>query len=117
MHFSRALTWLEKCEGLETAGTQGAEAVSTRQDLPGRLICVDAESAIRVVDTTTIKSKDVPYTCLSYVWGADQNFRLLQNNKTSLMIGFEYSILPKTIQDAIKVTRRLGYSHLWVDAL
>jgi hypothetical protein len=42
---------------------------------------------------------------------------LLKGNKTSLMTGLEYGELPKTIQDAVTVTRRLGYSYLWVDAL
>jgi Heterokaryon incompatibility protein (HET) len=87
------------------------------QQLPSRLIWVGPDSAIHLVDASTLRSKDVRYTALSYVWGKDQNFQLLMSNNISLMANIEYNELPKTIQDAVTVTRRLGYSYLWVDAM
>jgi len=45
-----------------------------------------------------------PYLALSYVWGGIQE-------SGELIEGH----IPKTIQDAMIVTRRLGYRYLWVD--
>jgi hypothetical protein len=117
MQFSRAIAGLKESKAPKISGAEGAEAATTIQDLPGRLVCVKPDSALSVVDTASIKLGDVRYACLSYVWGTDQNFQLLQSNKASLKIRFEFSVLPRTIQDAVTVTRRLGYSYLWVDAL
>jgi hypothetical protein len=117
VNFSRTIAWLEKAERPKSTGAQSPEASSAKRNPPSRLICVESKSTIRVVETTTLKSKDIRYTCLSYVWGKNQNFQLLRSNMASLMKGFEYSELPKTIQDAVTVTRRLNYSYLWVDAL
>jgi hypothetical protein len=117
MNFSRALTWLKKSEEPRRTEAQSTGGLSVRQTLPRRLIRVNPDSAMRVVDTARLMSTDVRYTGLSYVWGKNQNFQLLKDNKVRLMAGLEYSELPKTIQDAVTVTRRLGYSYLWVDAL
>lgn len=117
INFARATVWLEKSEQPKIVGSQNAEAVSENQNLPSRLICVDPDSAIHVVDTTALGHMDIRYICLSYAWGKDQNFQLLKSNKATLMAGLEFSKLPKTIQDAITVTRRLGFSYLWVDAM
>ncbi|KAK1828731.1 heterokaryon incompatibility protein-domain-containing protein [Podospora conica] len=66
---------------------------------------------IRVIDTshrTVIPYPDnCDYLALSYVWGgvmpADG--------------ALESGTLPRTIEDAITVTKNLGYRYLWVDAL
>jgi len=58
------------------------------------------------------------YAILSYCWGPT-----LDNLKTTLatLESFEktipYAKLPKTVQDAVVITRKLGLQYLWVDAL
>ncbi|THU83173.1 HET-domain-containing protein [Dendrothele bispora CBS 962.96] len=65
----------------------------------------------------------VEYIALSYVWGKDYQLRttLQTVEKFSQCLSADDSEavdrLPKTIQDAISVTRALGYRFLWVDAL
>ncbi|KAH8685462.1 heterokaryon incompatibility protein-domain-containing protein [Tricladium varicosporioides] len=56
-----------------------------------------------------------PYVSLSYVWGSMSNnvqpgHRCVAENSGTLP-----KTLPKTIEDAITVTQKLGYQYLWVD--
>lgn len=57
------------------------------------------------------------YVALSHVWGGEISYRL----KISLLEGWTQRIdinkLPKSFQDAITVTRKLGLKYLWIDAL
>lgn len=61
------------------------------------------------------------YVALSYVWGNTSSYRtLLENVKEHRMHGGLDKVfhkLPKVIQDAIDLVRRLGFQYLWVDSL
>ena len=57
------------------------------------------------------------YVALSYVWGTLPCLRLLDHNRVTLMAGILMENLPRTIQDAVKVTRALNIRYLWVDSL
>ena len=57
------------------------------------------------------------YVALSHCWGGT-NTAILKKDMLSTMIGgIDWSQLPKTFQDAIYVTRRLGFRYLWIDSL
>lgn len=58
-----------------------------------------------------------PYAALSYCWGQDQVFKTTSENKDDVENGIPLSLLPKTITDAIHITRELGIKLLWVDSL
>lgn len=60
---------------------------------------------------------DVPYATLSYCWGGDQDGKTLRANLALRMQGFNLTDQPKTIQDAITITRALGIRFVWVDSL
>ena len=58
------------------------------------------------------------YTTLSYRWGPPEHaFRLTTANLDELTKKVEWSRLPRLLQDAITVTRWLGISYFWIDAL
>ncbi|PYI05116.1 HET-domain-containing protein, partial [Aspergillus sclerotiicarbonarius CBS 121057] len=63
---------------------------------------------IKTIDCKTLQvvshEESVPYLTLSYVWGSPEQ----SSDSTE-------GRFPQTIKDAISVTRRLGYRHLWVD--
>jgi hypothetical protein len=63
--------------------------------------------------------KNPAYIALSYVWGRSPFLVLKKSNESVLAQPGSLSIqdLPKTISDAIIVTRTFGYRYLWVDAL
>lgn len=94
----------------------------------------DPHLTLRLVDVglrsiVKMSTKRVPsYVALSYVWGTREMEQetgmapamLLRRdvrwgtNEQSIPLPLR---LPKTIEDAIELTRRLGYRYLWVDAL
>ena len=57
------------------------------------------------------------YVALSYVWGTSPSLRLLAKNQKTFMDAIDIDDLPKTIRDAVRVTRALNVRYLWVDSL
>ncbi|KAI0459624.1 HET-domain-containing protein [Xylaria acuta] len=63
------------------------------------------------------------YLTLSYVWGQTPSFQALKSNIGQLqaagvlLSGPIARQVPKTIRDAIQITKRLGETFLWVDSL
>ncbi len=62
-------------------------------------------------------SSPEPYIALSYCWGGDQPQKTLRSRISSGQFELDWDTMPRTIQDAVRVTVRLGYSNLWVDSL
>jgi len=73
------------------------------------------DACIRLVETKE-NVKD-PYIALSYCWGRSTTVRTVQANMDRMMTGIETTELPKTLQDAVFLTRTLGIRYLWIDAL
>jgi hypothetical protein len=55
------------------------------------------------------------YAALSYVWGGQQTYQTTIDTISEKVNGMPIAKLPKTIQDAIIVTRQLRIKYLWVD--
>jgi len=84
--------------------------------LPRRVLDVNGES-VRLVDTST-EIFSGQYITLSYCWGPAE--ALIKTTKATLRANLqciEWSALPQTFQDAIKITRELGISYIWIDCL
>lgn len=103
--------WMNNLAPLSTALSLDAD------QLPARLIELQEHGGLCLVNTKHLQQLDKGFAALSYVWGAGQSFILLSTTQASLTQGFEEQQLPKTIQDAISVTRRIGLRYIWVDAL
>ena len=57
------------------------------------------------------------YATLSYCWGAAQPAMLTTENYEGYLKEIEAETLPRSIQDAIRVTREIGIRYLWIDSL
>lgn len=62
------------------------------------------------------------YIALSHCWGKlsdeeERAYSTTPGNVDRRLSGFSISELPKTFQDAVKVTRGLGVLYLWIDSL
>ncbi|RGP70263.1 hypothetical protein FSPOR_4163 [Fusarium sporotrichioides] len=114
---SLASTWIRSCRQThQNCGSYSA----TREPkvLPTRLIDVstDALSQPRLVIPLP-HPPGFEYIALSYAWGSSNFIKTTSSNLESMRQNLPWNQLPKTIQDAIIVTRSLGVRYLWVDAL
>ncbi|WZH43977.1 heterokaryon incompatibility protein-domain-containing protein [Fusarium acuminatum] len=88
--------------------------------LPSRVIRVSDQSAQLQINKTHIRGS---YLALSYCWGdPDPNkqsniSRLQKDNVERLVQQISLEELEQSVQDAIHVTRQLGFTYLWVDRL
>ncbi|KAH6723242.1 heterokaryon incompatibility protein-domain-containing protein [Leptodontidium sp. MPI-SDFR-AT-0119] len=117
INFERAKDWLNACISQHPQCRKVYDAAS-RPLLPRRVISVGLE------DTDTPRllvchGKAGRYMALSYCWGDASENPLVttRSNIEDMQQAIPLASLPKTIQDAIKVTRRLGVEYLWVDSI
>ncbi|WAO96256.1 HET domain-containing protein [Fusarium falciforme] len=106
-----AAKWLQHC-------TIYHEVCCSNQDRsfrPSRLLYVENDAVC--LHTTRKMPKRVRYLTLSHCWGKLHILRLLESNEDSFHLDIRMQSLPKTFQDAIHITRRLGFSYLWIDSL
>ncbi|KAF2872192.1 heterokaryon incompatibility protein-domain-containing protein [Massariosphaeria phaeospora] len=85
--------------------------------LPLRVVDVEydaAPSRIRLYEPNGMSGK---YTALSYVWGKQNHYTTTKSSIDNHRQGIALDELPKTLQDAVTLTRKLGVQYLWVDAL
>ncbi len=106
---ARIRVWVTQCE------TSHEQCRSTApKPLPRRVIDVgSSQSNPRLVET---KNENIPYIALSHCWGTDQTFTTTKSTIDERYAGFDLSVLPKTFQDAIAVTRQVGIQYLWIDS-
>jgi hypothetical protein len=57
------------------------------------------------------------YVALSYCWGNTLAYKTTNHNRSIHMQGIGFSGLPKTLQDAIFLTRYLRLRYIWIDCL
>ena len=107
--FHRASKWVQQCD---------ADHTSTRCSVP------DAALPSRVLDVKSTASSELnlyeshgetgKYAALSHPWETDTTAKHdIDLYKDSV----DLEKLPKTFQDAVTMTRKLGLRYLWIDAL
>nr|ADT63870.1 HET domain protein pin-c2 [Neurospora tetrasperma]ADT63883.1 HET domain protein pin-c2 [Neurospora tetrasperma] len=82
-----------------------------------RLVCLSPPTMVSK-SADTIKSPQ-PYFTLSHCWGPPEK-RPTTTTKANLSQRMEripFLELPRTFQDAIEMTRKLGHRYLWIDSL
>ena len=82
-------------------------------------IAEDRDDMCKIVQLDTSTTPLPDYVALSYVWGAAgaKGLNLKHANLAELSERIPPERLPKTIADAITVTRRLGLRYIWIDSL
>jgi Heterokaryon incompatibility protein (HET) len=89
-----------------------------RSPPPARVIDVgdNADAGPRIYECQ--KGEHQPYAALSYCWGEKERLVLSTSNIYEWCLhGLPYPSLPRTIRDAIVITRKLGLRFVWIDAL
>lgn len=57
------------------------------------------------------------YACLSHCWGVSHRLTTTADNIEAHKKSISIELLPKTFQDAVHFTKRLGIRYLWIDSL
>ncbi|KAF2793930.1 HET-domain-containing protein [Melanomma pulvis-pyrius CBS 109.77] len=85
-------------------------------ELPTRLVHIPArdDEPLRLCVTQGLKGR---YVTLSYCWGAGSTFETSAETFEERLAGFHANLLPKTLRDAVDITRRMGFEWLWVDQI
>ncbi|KAK7417784.1 hypothetical protein QQZ08_011480 [Neonectria magnoliae] len=108
--------WIDTCTARDTTGHESCS--KEKQTLsPLRLLEVMSGDNVRLKETEGLQ---VQYTILSYCWGTSPDVlksRTVPSNLSLRLSGFSLRSLPQTLQDSVTLTRRLGISYIWIDAL
>ncbi|KAI0191066.1 HET-domain-containing protein [Astrocystis sublimbata] len=102
-------SWLKACSDKHECGIERLPLL-----LPTLLLAI-GKDPIHLINTTG-KPK-VRYVALSYCWGVTQKTLLSRKNKQQLLKGIVSAELDNAIQEAIHVTRQIGFEYLWIDSL
>jgi hypothetical protein len=112
--FQRARQWISDC--FKNHALCGGDKPSL---LPTRILDVGEGPT---ADPTYVKLIEAPgrkerYIALSHCWGGTQPLTTTAATLSAHKGGIAFDCLPKTFQDAVRITRRLGIRYLWIDSL
>jgi hypothetical protein len=105
--FAIVKQWLDDCVEKHT------KCSPTAGRLPARVLDV-VSNKVKLVET---QQKSAPYLTLSHCWG---NKKIITTTKATLKSrksDIPWLSLSRTFQDAITITRELGFRYLWIDSL
>lgn len=106
-------SWLDACL---TGHGHACNHDSTEAVLPRRLLHIGANPEhVRLVEHT--KPTTGRYNALSHCWGGKQPLRTTKDNIARHLQQIKWDTIPKTFQDAIKLTSHLGIHYIWIDSL
>jgi len=117
-------SWIQDCD--DNHGNSGCHGSSKIVPLPTRVIDVEerVDSIARLVKVSELPPQDRhgQYIALSHCWGKQSSSytgdnRAFKSNVERLYRSIDFDQLGKTFQDAITVTKMLGYRYLWIDSL
>ena len=113
-----ARQWLEWCLLTHMTCSVGISKHDGTISMPSRLLDVRRNDGIvSLYIQSPNSSQKTEYLILSHVWGNGEMFHLTTATFTELGVGINVSRLPETFQDAVYMTKILGYGFIWIDSL
>ncbi|KAJ9652626.1 hypothetical protein H2198_008106 [Neophaeococcomyces mojaviensis] len=122
---SKIKTWLSSCQANHHRCNRYISPglhLNGGSTIPTRLLeIIDDPLSLRCIPGTFFEFQPVAkYVALSYRWGEtswDDSSLLTKDKLAAWHDEIHFSILPKTIQDAIYISYHLGFRYLWIDRL
>jgi hypothetical protein len=108
--FSVVEKWLQRCQD-NHASCRGA----LTQSNPRRVL--DLETIQPDVVLCEPPPETEKYVCLSHCWGHSRIVTTTEANIAEFSTSIALASLPRTFQEAIVFTRKLGIRYLWIDSL
>jgi hypothetical protein len=118
MHFELLRAWLRRCDQFHDCNKDNAG----NRALPTRVLYVGDPNPDVLILRLSTQVDEGKYIALSHCWGnitPDSKSRICTNlhNLKDRLERFSAHELPKTFQDAVRVTRELSIPYLWIDSL
>lgn len=112
--FEQARQWIQTCSTDHVLC--GAHEPSS---LPTRVLDLGDDAGAEPAQVKLLESHNQKelYISLSHSWGGEQPLTTTAATLDDRKAGIEFARLPKTFQDAVRITRRLGIRYLWIDSL
>jgi len=110
--FKRAEKWINECATSHRHCGPGRNV-----PLPKRLVDLEPHNGdgVKLVITDGMTGT---YACLSHCWGKlEMPVKTTKAKLNDHLRSIPWASLPKTFQDAVKISRRLGLRYLWIDSL
>ncbi|KAF4625089.1 hypothetical protein G7Y89_g13080 [Cudoniella acicularis] len=105
-------SWLDTC-----IKEHGKCPSPLKRPLPTRLLDVGAEDGSQDPRIHVSNGEWGQYAVLSYCWGGPQPLTLTLETFPDKVQGISMDSLPRSLQDAVSITRKLGLRYIWIDAL
>ncbi|KAH8710106.1 heterokaryon incompatibility protein-domain-containing protein, partial [Phaeosphaeriaceae sp. PMI808] len=107
-------TWISACSSSHSTCSPGHQRTTP---LPRRVVDVGSEETNEAPRLFESNGELNYYISLSHCWGRGQHFVTETANLRERCTAICWASLPKTFQDAITITRKLGIRYLWIDSL
>lgn len=92
-----------------------ASASEDGEDVLPRRVLDLSEGRVRLLETAP--GQCGRYVALSHCWGKEQLLITTRETLAERMDGININDMPRTFQDAVEITRRLGIRYIWIDSL
>lgn len=112
--FAQINSWIQRCvhDHVSSACSNSEPSV-----LPKRVLDLGGNDIASVVKLVETNGELEAYTTLSHRWGASHILSTTAATLADRLAGIAFNTLPKTFQDAVTVTRKIGVRYLWIDSL
>ncbi|KAH6879991.1 heterokaryon incompatibility protein-domain-containing protein [Thelonectria olida] len=113
--------WIQNCQANHSrCPKQWAGGDHGTRWYPTRLLDLESLDTLRGPTRLIETTREHPQGCymtLSHCWGTQPIIRLTSENFDAFCQRIAFEDLPKTFQDAVVITRKLGIRYLWIDSL
>ncbi|KAJ4985521.1 hypothetical protein SVAN01_08992 [Stagonosporopsis vannaccii] len=110
MAFSTLRGWIQQC----STSHRRCQRFLQEPYLPTRVVEILDSRSVRLRETD---NENGLYTCLSHCWGVQPIIRTTTASIAAHRTSIPWANLPKTFQDAVNITSRLGIKYIWIDSL
>jgi hypothetical protein len=107
----RARTWLRDCK------ENHSECRRLPAPLPKRVLDLAQAASVDRVFLSETNGAVSEYATLSYSWGKSLPLTMRTSDIKEHQNGIPLEEIPRTLRDAVRITRFLGIRYLWIDAL
>ncbi|KAF8851703.1 HET-domain-containing protein [Acephala macrosclerotiorum] len=104
--------WLQECSSNHTTCPPSQD-----HPLPTRVLDLGTPSSTSTPYLLITNAQPGKYVALSHCWGGSLPLNTITSTLPSRQAGIPFSEFPKTFQDAVTITKRLGFQYLWIDSL